>query len=99
MEITASNTKDFNWKMGLSLGVDVASIFEHPLPIKYRVTASPKVNVRLEPIASSTDIGDKLYLQVVVLEHIFTNSLGEDWGKLYGEPGYISMAWLEKING
>ena len=94
MEITASNTKDFNWKMGLSLGVDVASIFEHPIVavFKYRVIADPKVNVRESPYAFSRDIGDKLYLQTVMGERVEGG-----WAKLVGEPGYISSAWLEEV--
>lgn len=94
MEITASNTKDFNWKMGLSLGVDVASIFEHPIVavFKYRVIADPKVNVREKPDSTSKDIGDKLYLQIVMGERVEGG-----WAKLVGEPGYISSAWLEEV--
>jgi hypothetical protein len=94
MEITASNTKDFNWKMGLSLGVDVASIFEHPIVavFKYRVIADPKVNVREKPDSTSKDIGDKLYLQIVMGERAEGG-----WVKLVGEPGYISSAWLEEV--
>jgi len=93
VEITASNTKDFNWKMGLSLGVDVASIFEHPIVVhqKFKVTAYPFVNVRELPLASSKDIGDKLYREVV------SGIVDRNWLKLADEPGYISMAWLEEV--
>lgn len=93
MEITASNTKDFNWKMGLSLGVDVASIFEHPTIIykKFRVIAYPFVNVRESPSALSKDIGDKLYREVV------SGEVEGKWLKLAGEPGYVSLAWLEEV--
>jgi hypothetical protein len=94
MEITASNTKDFNWKMGLSLGVDVASIFEHPMVavFKYRVIAHPKVNVREKPDSTSKDIGDKLYSEIVIGERLVPG-----WLKLLDEPGYIFMAWLEEV--
>ena len=94
MEITSDNTLGFLWKLGISLGVDVASIFEHQefIPVKYRVTAYPFVNVREKPDSTSKDIGDKLYLQIVMGERVEGG-----WAKLVGEPGYISSAWLEEV--
>ena len=93
MEITSDNTLGFLWKFGISLGVDVASIFEHQelIPVKYRVTAYPFVNVRENPDSTSKDIGDKLYLTTVEI------TIQQDgFGKLYNEPGWVSLAWLEK---
>lgn len=92
MEITASNTKDFNWKMGLALGVDVVSIFEHPIVSvsKYRVTAQPHVNIREKPDSTSKDIGDILYGTIVEI-----TTIENGYGKLLNEPGWVSMAWLE----
>jgi hypothetical protein len=92
MEITASNLLEFHTKYGISLGIDVASIFDHSDDaVKYyRVTADPYVNVREEPSATSKDIGDKLYGMTVGIT-IQQNG----FGKLYNEPGWASMAWLE----
>lgn len=89
--ITANTTLEFNTLLGYHYGVDVDAIFEHPLPLKYRVTASPKVNVRALPDVNSADIGDKLYLEVV-------SGVAEGgWLKLLNEPGWVSMAWLEEL--
>ena len=92
MAITAEDTLDFNTQQGELLGVDVDAIFDHSdEAVKYyRVVADPYVNVRAEPSASSKDIGDKLYGMTV---GITTQQNG--FGKLYNEPGWVSMAWLE----